>query len=281
MSNRKKIILGILAAQFIVVAFAAGILIYGSEKKAQTVALMNQPQIVVFGDSIWDNVRDDTGIGAQTAQKLDANVYNLSIAGTGAARIEELPDVDQTLNHQGLYYMVRQAVGLEEAQINPLEEAMQLIDTVDFAQTDYFVIAYGLNDYFNAVPRVSEDEFDTFTYGGSLRYAISLLQEYYPEAKIVVLSQTYCQGYSYGKVDSESDTKDYGAGTGPDYVAVAQEVASDMGVIFINNYEDMGINIRNGASYLSDATHLTAKGRAKYAKILSVRLIQEFREDNQ
>lgn len=281
MSNRKKIILGIVAAQLVVALSVVFILLYGSEKKAQTVALMNQPQIVVFGDSIWDNVRDDTGIGAQTASNLKADVYNLSIAGTSAARLEEVPEVNQTLNHQGLYYMVRQVVGLEEAQIDPLEEAFTLVDTVDFSQTDYFVIAYGLNDYFNAVPRVSEDEADPYTYAGSLRYAISLLKEYYPQAKIVVLSQTYCQGYSYGKVDSESDTKDYGQGTGPDYVAAAQEAAQDLGAIFINNYEKMGINIRNGATYLSDATHLTAKGRAKYAKILSVRLIQEFRADNQ
>lgn len=40
--------------------------------------------IVVFGDSIWDMDRSETGIAAQVAEYMNANVYNCSIGGTRA-----------------------------------------------------------------------------------------------------------------------------------------------------------------------------------------------------
>lgn len=92
----------------------------------------------------------------------------------------------------------------------------------------------------------------------------------------MILSSTYCQVYSYGKVKYESHTMDYGGGNGPDYVATAQKVAAEYGLPFVNNYDKMHINIRNGLKYLSDAVHFTPKGREKYASILCDAILEEY-----
>ena len=51
--------------------------------------------IVVFGDSIWDMDRGDTGIAAQLAGYMNANVYNCAIGGTRAT----LKDGESDMNY--------------------------------------------------------------------------------------------------------------------------------------------------------------------------------------
>lgn len=233
--------------------------------------------VVVFADSIWDMVRDETGIAAVLERELEqARIYNCAIMGSSAAFRQqgenETAEETEGWNKKSLAGILTRTEGLTTVT----EETG--VQDVPLAQADYFVIAYGLNDYFCAVPRESGDAHDLYSYAGVLRTAVERLREINPQAKILLLSQTYCQGYSYGKVDSESDYKDYGAGTGPDYVSAMEKVAEETGCIFVNNYRDMGINIHNGPKYLSDATHLTAYGRRKYAVNLAKYLLEDYEE---
>ena len=215
----KKAIAGRIAVTVLLGLCVAGVIygicmLAGAIRKERLIEARGPVTIVVFGDSIWAQYKDATGIASILEEELE--------------------------------------------------------------QADYFVVAYGLNDYFTEIPRHSEDPYDTYTYAGALRTAVTKLREINPTAKILLLSQTYCQGYAYGKVDSESDYKDYGGGTGPDYVATMELVAEEMDCIFVNNYKDMGINIHNGPKYLSDATHLTAYGRRKYAHNLVKYLLEDY-----
>lgn len=246
-----------------------------NQRRQEVIAERGPVSIVVFGDSIWDLVRDDTGIEARLADKLSATVYNLAINGTNAAFRSEGEDLDKW-NGETLFRLVQEVTGTGEAVIPVQEEAHELIHQIDYNEVDYFIIAYGLNDYFEAVPTEGEDPFDTYTYGGALRSAVVLLKETYPNAEIVLISQTYCQGYSYGKIDSDSNTKDYGGGFAPAYVETAERVAEEYDLIFINNYKKMGIHRYNGPKYLIDATHLTEYGRDKYAGIVADYLIEDY-----
>lgn len=261
----------------ILLAAAVSVSIWAAKqiRSKNAIAERGEVSIVVLGDSIWDLVRDDTGIAARLSDKLGAKVYNLAISGTSAAFRREGEELEKW-NGETLCRLVEQITGRGEACIEETEEAFSLIQEIDYEKIDYFIIAYGLNDYFEAIPTQGPDDMDSYTYAGALRNAVSMLKEAYPQAKIVLISQTYCQGYSYGKIASDSDTKDYGSGVGPDYVAVAEKVAEEYGAIFINNYERMGINRRNGPKYLSDATHLTEKGRDKYAGIVADCLIADY-----
>ena len=64
------------------------------EKPAQEeVPQEDRLNIVVFGDSIWDMDRGDTGIAAQVANYMNADVYNCAVGGSRATLKEgESPD---------------------------------------------------------------------------------------------------------------------------------------------------------------------------------------------
>lgn len=246
-----------------------------NQRRETAIAERGPVSIVVLGDSIWDLVRDDTGIAARLADELSATVYNLAVSGTSAAFRSGGEEPDKW-NGETLCRLVQEITGTGEAVIPAEEEAHELIRQIDYNKVDYFIIAYGLNDYFEAIPIEGADPFDTNTYGGALRSAVVLLQEAYPDAEIVLVSQTYCQGYSYGKIDSDSNTKDYGGGFAPAYVETAERVAEEYNLIFVNNYKKMGIHRYNGPKYLADATHLTEYGRDKYAGIIANYLIEDY-----
>lgn len=278
--KRKKILVRIAAASLAAVLLA-GAVTMGLEsiqerRRAELIERRGPVNIVVFGDSIWAMSRDESGIAARLEQELDqARVYDCSIMGTSAAyRLQsgqDTPEDIEAWNRKSLAGILSEPDGMN------VVAAEAGITDVPLDEADYVIVAFGLNDYFCAVPRSSGDEYDEYTYEGALRSAVRRLRERYPDAGILLLSQTYCQGYSYGKVDSESDYKDYGGGTGPDYVASARRVAEDMGCIFVDNYKDLGINLGNGPKYLSDATHLTEYGREKYAENLANYLLEDYK----
>lgn len=277
--NKKRILICILCVIVSVLAIA------GLYKLAKHIVWENaisdrgEVNIVVLGDSIWDLVRDETGIDAVLEDKLDCTVYNLAISGTSAA-FRNQDDSTGTWNKQSLYPLVQHITGNGETTVSETEEAFQMINSIDYDSVDYFVISYGLNDYFNIIPVDGEDPFDLYTYGGALRSAVSMLKERYPDAKIVLISQTCWHLYSYGKIVADSNDYDFGAGYGTAYVEKVQEIAKEYDCIYVDAYHKMGITRRNGLKYLIDATHLTETGREKYASILADYLIKDYIETN-
>ena len=149
-----------------------------------------------------------------------------------------------------------------------------------FEEAEYLVIAYGLNDYFHGLPTASDKEADVYTYEGALDYAVTYFKERYPDLQIVLIGQTYCQFYSYGIVEDDSDTRSFGGGVAMDYVKAAQNVAKAHDVMFINQYENLPMNEWNGKLYLEDATHLNQKGRIEYAKVVSEYILDDYKERN-
>jgi lysophospholipase L1-like esterase len=247
----KKVLLAFIAVIIVVIFFMAVLSLISYLHRREIVQNREQVQIAVFGDSIWDLVRDETGIAEKTEKYLmdSAHIYNCSIMGSTATELS-----DATTNFF--------------AEIEP-------------KQLDYVIFAYGLNDYFSAVPISSENPFDTSTYQGALRYGIQSMRDANPEIEIMIIAPTYCQVYSYGKVVSDSYDQDYGGGTGEAYALAAKEVAEEMGVTFVDMFHELKINRRNGLRYLVDATHLTEKGREEYAKILGDTIISLYKNDSE
>jgi len=232
--------------------------------------------ILVLGDSIWDLERGESGIAALLEQELShqAKVYNLAIKGSRAAGYKGREF--QKENAVCLSSMVQYLTGQTENAIPEEYEAAKLISDVDLVQMDYVILAYGLNDYFGAVQQKNlQDGFDTSTYAGAMCAAIRSMKGINPKLRFVVVSPTYCQGYSYGQVIHESMQHDYGNGTGYDYAMTAKEVAASFDGIYVDQYEGLEISIHNGSKYLIDATHLTEKGRRIYAENVARRMIEE------
>lgn len=233
----------------------------------------DRPQIVVFGDSIWDSARDETGIAYLLSQYMDADVYNCAIGGTRATLKEgESPDKFDTWDSTSLSGMVNVAIGVVDPEIF-LEGyvAGGVIRNIDFSKTDYFIISYGLNDYFAGAPLNVEggSSWDAHGYGGALRFAINRLNASYPDAKILLISPNYCQFFKDGVMYTDSNMKDFGGGSLTIYANVCRNVAETQNTLYIDAYSTMGINIYTAEEYLEDGIHLTAKGRELYAKAVS------------
>lgn len=236
--------------------------------------------ILVLGDSIWDLVRDQSGIEAVLKHDLGgkADIYNCSIRGSRAAAAGGIKGDGTPENNICLYAMAQYLTGARPCEIPEKYEAKKVMSAVDMKKIDYVIIAYGLNDYFGGIRLRDPDNFyNETTYEGAMCSAIEMIRSNYPNIKFLVLSPTYCQGYSYGQVVHESNSYSYGGGTCPDYVEAAREVAKSYSASFVDNTAALSISIHNGPEYLADATHLTAKGRKMYADHLADVIIHTYR----
>lgn len=228
--------------------------------------------IVVFGDSIWDMDRGDTGIAAQLAGYMNANVYNCAIGGTRATLKEGESDMNydtwDSTSLTGMCYVMRGMVDTNFLEGYP---AGGVIRNIDPATVDYYIIAYGLNDYFSGAPIAvsGSDTFDPHGYTGALNNALELLKGASPNAQFLLISPTYCQFYEDGYMVTDSNMRDYGQGTLSDYANACRNVAEMKGTLYIDAYTTMGINIYTAEEYLEDGVHLTEAGRTLYARAVS------------
>ena len=229
-----------------------------------------EKKIVCFGDSIWGMVTDETGIAKNVEKMTGAKVLNYALSGTTATET-----IGTLAEKEGSAYSLMQIVkALEEGK------DLRFINPEELEDADYLIIAYGLNDYFQGVLAKTNKDKDIYTYEGALEYAVEYFKENYPNLQIVIIGQTYCQFYSYGIVETDSDTKSFGGGIGMDYVQSAERVADKYDAIFINQYESLPINKWNGTKYLEDATHLNKLGRRMYAEVVSEYLVKDYKERN-
>ena len=228
--------------------------------------LLKDKEIVCLGDSIWGLVNDETGLASLVEEMTGAKVVNYAIPGTTASEVSDMKE-DSPLKDKSLVQII-ESIEADYAQKESFENA------------DYLIIAYGLNDYFMGVPIETEYDNDVKTYKGALNYAVEYFQGKYPDLKIILIGQTYCQFYAYGVVEKDSDTHNFGGGVGMDYVKAVEEVAKANNLIFINQYEELPIHKWNGTLYLEDATHLNEKGRIEYAKVVSKYILKDYKERN-
>ena len=275
--NRKlsKKAKGILGA-----VFGGGILLAGVimtlQKGYKESDMLENKKIVCFGDSIWGLVDDETGIAKWLEKMTGATVYNYAIPGTTAVSTLGT-EAEDDFSGYSLYEIVS-ALASGENRTNGRK--MQEILAAPLQEADYLILEYGLNDYFKGAMIQSGDKYEVTCYAGAFRYAIETLQEKYPNLQIVLLGQTYCQFYSYGLVEEDSDTCNLGGGVGTDYVKALSEVAKEYDLLFINLYEELPINEWNGTLFLEDATHLNERGRKEYAQVVAKYLLEDFQERN-
>ena len=216
--------------------------------------------IVVFGDSIWNEGRGTDGISEKLMDLTGAFVYNCAVGGTSAAVEEDLStNVRYDWKSPSLNGLVYVANGeLVAESILAEKEAYSVINKVDFEKIDYFIIAYGLNDFFSEVNIYPEDMYDMTTYVGALRHGIVKLKENYPSAKIILASPTYSEAFAGEKEDNLEE-----------YAKAAKSVAEEYGAYFLDMYYGLGINAETKEQYLSDGVHLTSAGRELYANVVA------------
>lgn len=236
----------------------------------------NELQIVFLGDSIFDNNRDGTGIPYLTSVQCEADCYNLAIGGTCAA-------IELTEEYENDRWTSRSLVGIVKAirgeiptDIFEGSRTKEILDSgkVDFKNTDYFVIEYGMNDFFRATPLDGDFSlYDLRTYVGALRYAVSNLQDYANDATIILCGPNYAQFFDGDRFVGDGQSLNTGYGTLCDYVGKCQYVANEQGVEYFDAYFGLGIDAYTAEEYLEDGVHLSEAGRQLYADALAKRIL--------
>ena len=225
-------------------------------------------QIVFLGESNLDNYRDETGIAYLVGKKADARIYNLSIHGTTAAiygdgdhNLKSLVGISEIL-----------AGNADVAGINSTR-AIEIYNTLNIEETDYFVIMYGAQDYMKGIPLdAPAPDYgggpDTFV--GALRKAIINIRKAAPLADIILCSPHYSQFYDQdGNNLGDAYILSNGHAFLEEYRGKMEWVSGADQTVFINAFRDLGIDIYTVNQYLEDGVHLSEEGRRLYADLIT------------
>ncbi len=234
-------------------------------------------QIVFLGDSIFDTHRDGTGVPYLTAVQCEADVYNLAIGGTSATLESGEANDNNKWNSQSLVGVVKAMKGEITTDTFAGTRTKEILDNkeIDWSATDYFVVEYGMNDFFRGVPfDNSGNLFDVHTYAGALRYAASNLGEIAHDATIIFCGPNYAQFFRDNRYIGDGNTLNTGYGTLFDYKGICQYVAKEYNSHFLDAYLGLGIDGYTAKQYLEDGVHLTAEGRTLYADALAKMILK-------
>lgn len=206
--------------------------------------------IVFFGDSVIGNYTDSTSVPAVTDALTGAVVYNMGYGGTCMAKAAD--------NDKSSLFDIVTAFTEGNSALLPsgsqCHRGMEQYFTDSPWGNHCFVINYGLNDYFMGLPISSDDPYDIYTFKGAARASIQALREAYPDAQILLNTPNFT-------VLFENGTEPHSSHVLADYVNALKEVATELNVDLLDNYNELGIHEENEEMYLSDGCHPNERGR--------------------
>lgn len=240
-------------------------------------------KMVFLGDSIIDNVRDDTGVCNIVARELNATVYNLGVGGCSASipREDSLGDttpkgqVSGSISGAALaevmagYYPDNNIMDCTAKKI--LKENLEEIKSADI-----YVIEYGLNDFMYGRDNCNYDNLlDPTTYEGGLRHVVGAIRSFNPDALIMLCEPSYAYyNRPNGEWIGDSYSLDNGLGRLVDYAGKTDYVATDMNCA-IYKLEFQGVGPQNLDETILDGVHFTEAGRKLYAESLVATFIRQ------
>lgn len=269
---KRTIIYGLIAAVLLGILAAATFRIRPGHVERQ------QFQVVVLGDSIMGNTRDDTAIPAYMERFLCKSVFNGAFGGTCVSRIDReyrLTNTGDSLSLVGLTkamtaddFGVQQTLHTRDYISAYFESTIDTLETLEFSEVELAVIMYGLNDYYCGVPIYNEeDPLDEYSFTGALRKSLLYLRQVNPDMRILLVSTTYNWNI-VEKLTCEEYVTEYGIQE--DYVRAEAEVAEEMGVEFLDLYHDVYPHDKweDWKIYTFDGLHPNETGRKLLADII-------------
>lgn len=242
--------------------------------------------IVFFGDSILDNFRDETGICYLVGEALDANVYNLAVAGMAASsQPGEDPNVLSESGQgadAGGYMLTEMLLGVRDFAFLRDCSAKSIMQNnlEQIKNADIFVVEYGINDFMRGRRTTSDSDTDIYnvtTYCGAMRIVVNNLKKLNPNAKIVLCQLSYYEFYrANGEYIGNTYNMNNGPGTGYQYSEKLDYIEGlyDDGSVVQFHLEEQGIDEYNVNDVTLDHLHFNEEGRAIYAENL-VKTIKE------
>ena len=210
----------------------------------------DEMKILVLGDSIWGNYRDDTGVSARLAACLaqkgkNATVYN------GPASDCSLGKMISILRGNTDVEMLQ-----GKAAYDDIKAVMNVKD-----QIDVVILSYGMNDFLAQAPINNSDRPWT-GFGTALSEGVKGVRSVFPQAQILITSPNYA---SYFPIP----VKNMGEKALYNYASIACDVAVGQGTLCVDAYDNLGVDAYNADEYLEDGIHLNEKGRSLYAKTIA------------
>ena len=229
-------------------------------------------------DDSWDSILPLANL---IAKETDTTVYNCSISGSylAAQQLNYDPTV-APMDAYCLYWLVNLAVGvpldgyytdaanaLGDKTPAEAEEVINTLKTLDFNTIDTVAIMYDATDYLSGNAMYSdENPTDPTQFTGNLEASIEVLQNYYPQIRIIVMSPTYAYAVDENGDYVSSDMYIYnGRDVLSTYVIKECYSANIHSVSFMDNLYG-SITEDNADEYLVDNLHLNVKGRKLIAK---------------
>lgn len=235
--------------------------------------------IVVLGDSILGQYRDETSIPSKIESLLGKPVFNGALGGTCMGRQDgemRLGYTKDCLSVSALAeaiaakdFGVQQTIRSRENATEYFDSTIDELSRVDFDQVELLLIGGGVNDYHAGIPIYPEDEeggaYDEYTFVGALRSVIRDIRKAYPHIRIILVSPTYTW---YREKSMTCEEYNLGGGFLEQYVEAERQVAGELEVEFIDLYHDFypNENWEDWERYTIDGLHPNEEGRALIAE---------------
>lgn len=237
--GRKNLLCGLAA----VLAFAA---LYAATFRSRARRGQQVVEMVALGDSVFTDIGDMTVIPERLAELLDLSVYNASMGGTCAARLEterRLDSAKGSLSLVGLTkaicsgdFDVQQSARIRASNTERFPAIIDGLAEIDFTQVEIVLIEKGLNDYHGGTPIENpEDPYDEYTFAGALRSAVADLRRMNPDVRILFITPTYAW---YTTWELTCEEMDNGGGVLEDYVNAQLRLAEELDVEAVDLYHD-------------------------------------------
>lgn len=236
-------------------------------------------QIVILGDSILGEYREEDSIADLLAANLQWKVLNGALGGTCLAKREENRRLDSSADDLSLVsltkaflsgdFRVQKRQHPEAPGTRYFEGVIEELAAVDLRNVQVLILEYGMNDYHNGTPMEDlQDNLNEYTFAGALRSSLKALKEAYPNLRILVLTPTYSW-----YLEQEKSCEEFNPGGGylEEYVQKVLEVAGESGVESLDLYHNFYPHgsAEQARDYTRDGVHPNAAGREKIAAAIS------------
>lgn len=267
--KKNKIIFAILVAVFTIILTLIAVFIIPIRKYSFPLD-KNRTNVVIVGDSIFCNEMGSDSIGTYLADSMDADIYNYSIGGTTASRLNWDGEVDYYLDKFNFYNMADLMVTGNKTTIydnvrsvlfvsnQAVVNAEQLAAT-NLKECDYLIINYGINDYLANIPAYSETKNNEGSFEGAMRKSIGEISKTYPNLRIIVTTIPYIHlEYTVDNTVFDSNDDERAAL----YVQAVQNIASEYDNVYcFDTNEYLPMNKSNYDEYHVDGIHYNEKAK--------------------
>lgn len=244
-----------------------------------SVSNLNGKKVVCFGDSIFGNFQDATGIPSLLAKNTGATVYNLGFGGTRMAKRNDVNSQSSYWSEFSFASIVEQieindftrmktALPNMTSALSYFSASISLLESINWNEIDIVTWEYGTNDFTGAnIVKNESDLTNLYTYYGAYCHAIEKLLTKYPHLRIILITPMYRFWDIGGVYQYDSDTHVINNQKLTDFVSCVKEVAQKYHLPIIDNYYGMDANKFTRTQYFdaTDGTHPNENGRKRFA----------------